>query len=235
MIVGEEGLRVSGRFELPNKPTRVKQQRVEALALIRLREVMREVQVIVTLRPRITLPTPGAVERLNELLVQRDEALIARLIEQKVADRVVQAEEALSQVEVEQERSIEEPAEQIFRLEVIEIARRHPQARNDPDGDVDVLRKYAEFAEAQAFRLGQEFDADADGARDSLGAVGRVARIEGDKTLGVEPFVHARDGFRRRRALTTRSRRNPLTIFSNCAHSPRRSASLARLAPSRET
>ena len=65
---------------------------------------------------------------------------------------------------------------------------------SDADGYLRVLGKDAEFAKARSLRLGQEIQADADRARDRLGAVGLVARIEGDEALGVEPLVRARNG-----------------------------------------
>ena len=103
------------------------------------------------------------------------------------------SEEALPEIEFEQKRKVEQPAQQVFGFEVLETARRGPEARRDADGDLRVLGKDAEFAETRALCLGQEFEADPDRARDRLGAIGLVARIEDDKALGVEPPVRAGD------------------------------------------
>ena len=104
----------------------------------------------------------------------------------------------LSEIEIEQQRQIEQPAQKVFRLEILKAARRRPEARDDADGNVRILRKHAEFAEARAFGLGQKVEADADRARDRLVAVALVARIEHAEALGVEPLVRAgdRDGQR---------------------------------------
>ena len=117
-----------------------------------------------------------------------------------MTDGVVQSKETLSEIEIEQQRKVEQLAQKIIGLEILESARRRPEARDDADGNVRVLGKDAEFAEARPLRLGQKVETDADRARDRLGAFGLVARIEGRQTLRVEALVGARDRDRQRLA-----------------------------------
>ena len=152
-VVGDEQLRVSGRLELRLQPAGVEQQSVDLLAFPRLGEVMGEVEVAVSPRPPICSPARNAVEGLCDLLMEHSEALLARAIVQKVTHRVVQPEKALSEIEVEQEREIEQPTQQVFSFEVFERASRGPQARGHADGYLRVLGENAEFAKARSFAL----------------------------------------------------------------------------------
>ena len=148
-------------------------------------------------------------------------------------DRVVQPKEALPEIEIEQEREIEQPAQQVFGFKVLKTAGRRPEARGNADRDVRVLGKNRQFPKARALRLGQEVEADADRARDCLGAIGRRG-VEDDEALASSRlFAPATASGSGSSPLTTRSRRKPLTIFRSCAHSPSRAASLARFARSR--
>ena len=193
LIVGGQRLRVRGRLKLRLEPGGVEQQRVKLRALVRRGEVMREKQVIVAPRARVGLCARGAVEGPGKLRVQGDKAVLPGPISQEVPGRIVQTEEALPQIEIEQQRKVEKPTELVFRVYLVEITGRRPQALNDPHRDLRVLGKHRKLTETRPLRLGQQIEADADRARNGLGALRLITWIEDAEPFGVEPPVRAGD------------------------------------------
>src|SRR5208283_5814638 len=55
LIVGDQRLGIGGRLELRLEPAGIEQQRIELLALLSLREVVREKEVIVATGPGVGL------------------------------------------------------------------------------------------------------------------------------------------------------------------------------------
>ncbi len=98
----------------------------------------------------------GGLEDCDQRLVLRGKPILARLIAQEMAHRVVKAEETLCEIALEQQRQVEQLSQKIVRLEVLKTAIHGPKPRNDHDGNVSILRKYAKLAETLALRLWTE-------------------------------------------------------------------------------
>ncbi|MGJ0511111.1 hypothetical protein [Methylocystis sp.] len=121
----------------------------------------------------------------------RDNLIFPGLIQQKVTHRVMQAEQTPTEIEVQQQRKIVKPREQIFRLELIEPTSRAPHLRDQPNRRIGIFGKDSKFAKARALSFRQQFQTNRDGARNGFCAIQFLTRIEGDETFGVEPFVDA--------------------------------------------
>src|SRR6185436_3311883 len=116
-------------------------------------------------------------ERGEELRVQTGEP-VADARQQKLADDVVEADEAQRRIEEEHERQAREAIAKRLGVELVEVAGTRPQAREDIERDLDVLRKHHELVEARLLLGGELRDAEAERLRDRLVAGAGVLRVE---------------------------------------------------------
>ncbi len=131
------------------------------------------------------------LENLRQTPMLGQQAIFAGLILQEVANRIVKPQNAPIEIEIEKQREIVKPAQQILGFKLDEAAGLGPKPRDDANRDVGVFGKDAELAKTRALVLIEEVEADPDRAGDGLGALSFIARIESDEALGVEPLVGA--------------------------------------------
>src|SRR5215204_4666167 len=106
-----------------------------------------------------------------------NEPFLSHLALQEMPHGVVEAQGAPIEVEVEEQRQTIEVSKQVLGFELVQAAGLSPEARDNPDGDVGILREHAELLEASAPVVIQELQTDTNGASNSLGAIGLVARV----------------------------------------------------------
>jgi len=110
-IIGDQRLGAGGRSEFCLEPARIKQQRVEPRALLGLGQMVRDVEVEIASRRRVSLRrSADVIKSPQKLLVPGDKSLFPSPTSQEVTDCVVQPKETLSEIKIEKEREIEEPA-----------------------------------------------------------------------------------------------------------------------------
>jgi hypothetical protein len=108
--------------------------------------------------------------------------------------------------------------EQIFRRELIELARLLPEPRDDADWDVNLFGEDAKLAETVPLIRFEQVEADPDGARNGLAAMLLIPGIEGRQAFLVEtPVYDLKAWIGGSRARSTRLRGKPLTSFKSSA------------------
>ena len=86
----------------------------------------------------------------------RDKAVLPARSRRKWRDSVVKTKEALFEIEIEQQRQIEQPAQQVVGLEVLEPAGRRPQPRDNANRNFRILWKDAKLRRTARVRARTE-------------------------------------------------------------------------------
>src|SRR5262249_37299605 len=86
LVIGDEGLRGSGRCKLFPKPAGIEEKPVKPFALARLGQVVRQGEIVVVPRQGIDLPrTLDPIESPQQTLVSGKKPLLACLVPQEMA------------------------------------------------------------------------------------------------------------------------------------------------------
>ena len=148
-VVGEERLDAEA-LQLVREPRRIGEQRARRLDLARAAEMRDEMPQPVDVAQPGKAAVAGLSEMCDEEAVELREAPLDRTLAQQRAHDVVQTQDAAAEIELQQQRQLGQPREQILTVERIERRRLAPEADRDAVGNLGVLDEDGEFREARA-------------------------------------------------------------------------------------